>query len=95
MILTVYGLPAAIRTDNGVPFASPHALFGLSRLSVWWLRLGINIERIKPGHPLVKPDAEYANLMASLTKSGISILSVLYFSLNATVQSQLHPTGIS
>ncbi len=46
-----FGLPAAIRTDNGVPFASPHALFGLSKLSVWWLRLGIHIERIKPGHP--------------------------------------------
>ena len=46
-----FGLPAAIRTDNGVPFASPHALFGLSRLSVWWLRLGISIERIQPGHP--------------------------------------------
>ena len=46
-----YGLPAAIRTDNGVPFASPNALYGLSRLSVWWLRLGIRIERIKPGHP--------------------------------------------
>jgi len=46
-----FGLPAAIRTDNGVPFASAHAMFGLSKLSVWWLRLGINIERIKPGHP--------------------------------------------
>lgn len=46
-----YGLPVAIRTDNGVPFASPNAFFGLSRLSIWWLRLGINIERIKPGHP--------------------------------------------
>jgi putative transposase len=46
-----FGLPRAIRTDNGVPFASAHALFGLSRLSVWWLRLGIAIERIKPGHP--------------------------------------------
>lgn len=46
-----YGLPKAIRTDNGIPFASPNALFGLSRLSIWWLRLGINIERIKPGHP--------------------------------------------
>jgi putative transposase len=46
-----FGLPKAIRTDNGVPFSSPHALFGLSRLSVWWLRLGIDIERIKPGHP--------------------------------------------
>jgi putative transposase len=46
-----FGLPAAIRTDNGVPFASPNALFGLSKLSVWWLRLGISIERIKPGNP--------------------------------------------
>lgn len=46
-----FGLPAAIRTDNGVPFASPHALFGLSKLAVWWLRLGIRIERIKPGCP--------------------------------------------
>ena len=46
-----YGLPKAIRTDNGVPFSSPCALFGLSKLSVWWLRLGILIERIKPGHP--------------------------------------------
>jgi len=46
-----YGLPKTIRTDNGVPFASGNALYGLSKLSVWWLRLGINIERIKPGHP--------------------------------------------
>ena len=46
-----FGLPRAIRTDNGVPFASPNALFGLSKLSVWWLRLGIEIERIKPGNP--------------------------------------------
>jgi putative transposase len=46
-----FGLPHAIRTDNGVPFASPNSLFNLSKLSVWWLRLGIEIERIKPGHP--------------------------------------------
>src|SRR2546422_3199205 len=46
-----FGLPKAIRTDNGVPFASAHALFGLSKLAVWWLRLGIGIERIKPEHP--------------------------------------------
>ena len=45
------GLPANIRSDNGVPFASAHALFNLSRLAVWWLRLGIGIERIQPGHP--------------------------------------------
>jgi putative transposase len=45
------GLPRAIRTDNGVPFASVTAFFGLSKLSVWWLRLGIGLERIQPGHP--------------------------------------------
>ncbi len=45
------GLPLAIRSDNGVPFASPNGLFNLSKLSVWWLRLGISIERIRPGHP--------------------------------------------
>lgn len=46
-----FGLPQAIRTDNGVPFASANSLFGLSKLSVWWLRLGIAIERIRPAHP--------------------------------------------
>jgi putative transposase len=46
-----FGLPLAIRTDNGHPFASASAFFGLSKLSVWWLRLGIGIERIKPGNP--------------------------------------------
>jgi putative transposase len=46
-----FGLPRGIRTDNGVPFASAQALYGLSKLSVWWLRLGIQIERSKPGHP--------------------------------------------
>src|SRR5215204_1351233 len=45
------GLSRAIRSDNGVRFASPNGLFNLSRLAVWWLRLGIEIERIKPGHP--------------------------------------------
>jgi transposase InsO family protein len=45
------GLPAAIRSDNGVPFASPNGLYNLSKMSVWWLRLGIGIERIKPGRP--------------------------------------------
>jgi transposase InsO family protein len=45
------GLPTAIRSDNGVPFASPNALFNLSKLAVWWLRLGIEIERIQPGKP--------------------------------------------
>jgi transposase InsO family protein len=45
-----YGLPEAIRTDNGVPFAS-RAAGGLSRLSAWWVRLGIRPERTAPGRP--------------------------------------------
>src|SRR5712692_5231517 len=45
-----YGMPAAIRTDNGVPFAT-RALAGLSRLAVWWIKLGIVPERIAAGHP--------------------------------------------
>lgn len=45
-----YGLPQRMRTDNGVPFASV-GMGGLSRLSVWWIRLGIHPERIEPGKP--------------------------------------------
>lgn len=45
-----FGMPDAIRTDNGSPFAS-RGLAGLSRLSVWWLKLGIRLERIEPGKP--------------------------------------------
>jgi transposase InsO family protein len=45
-----YGLPEAIRTDNGAPFAST-AIGGLSRLAVWWIKLGIMPERIEAGHP--------------------------------------------
>src|SRR5262245_2132708 len=45
-----YGLPSAIRTDNGSPFAST-SLGRLSRLSVWWLKLGLRLERVALGHP--------------------------------------------
>jgi transposase InsO family protein len=45
-----YGLPDRIRSDNGPPFAST-GLAGLSRLAVWWIRLGIRPERIAAGHP--------------------------------------------
>jgi hypothetical protein len=45
-----YGLPLAIRSDNGPPFAS-RGVGGLSRLSVWWIKLGIKPERITPGRP--------------------------------------------
>jgi transposase InsO family protein len=60
------GLPAAIRSDNGVPFASPNALFNLSKLSVWWLRLGIAIERIRPGHP--QQNARHERMHLTLKK---------------------------
>jgi transposase InsO family protein len=45
------GLPQAIRSDNGSPFASVRGLWGLSRLSAWWVALGIDLERGRPGHP--------------------------------------------
>ena len=45
-----YGLPTAIRSDNGTPFATP-ALCGLSRLSVWWIKLDVDHDRIDPGQP--------------------------------------------
>ena len=45
------GLPGEIRSDNGSPFASALALLGLSRLSAWWVALGIDLERGRPGHP--------------------------------------------
>lgn len=49
-IFKEYGLPTAIKTDNGKPFASP-SLCGLTQLSVWWIKLGIIPERIMPGRP--------------------------------------------
>jgi len=52
-----YGLPEGIRTDNGAPFATT-TVGGLSRLSVWWLRLGILPERIRPGQPQQNPRHE-------------------------------------
>lgn len=46
-----YGLPLVVRTDNGPPFASSEGLGGLTRLSAWWVKLGIALERIDPGEP--------------------------------------------
>ena len=50
-IFEMYGLPEAIRSDNGSPFASSQAPLGLSRLSCWWISLGIRLDRIEPGKP--------------------------------------------
>jgi transposase InsO family protein len=46
-----YGMPKAIRSDNGEPFASTSTAAGLTQLSAWWARLGITLERIDPGKP--------------------------------------------
>lgn len=50
-IFATYGLPRVIRSDNGSPFASTSAPLGLSRLSAWWVALGIGLDRIEPGRP--------------------------------------------
>lgn len=46
-----HGLPEVIRSDNGAPFAACNSPLGLSRLSAWWLTLGIDLDRIAPGRP--------------------------------------------
>ena len=46
-----HGLPEIIRSDNGAPFAADSSPLGLTRLSAWWLTLGITLDRIRPGKP--------------------------------------------
>jgi putative transposase len=53
-----YGLPEVIHSDNGSPFASVQAPLGLSRLSAWWVSLGIDLARSRPGHPQDNPAHE-------------------------------------
>lgn len=50
-LFEAHGLPGAIRSDNGSPFACSHSLLGLTRLSAWWLALGIDLVRGRPGCP--------------------------------------------
>ncbi len=56
------GLPSAIRSDNGVPFATARGVLGLSRLSAWWVVLGIDLERSRPGCPQDNPAHERLHL---------------------------------
>jgi len=60
------GRPSNIRSDNGVPFASAQALFNLSKLAVWWLRPGMGMERIQPGHP--QPNGRHERMHLTLKK---------------------------
>lgn len=50
-LFSAHGLPKAIRSDNGTPFASARSLLGLTRLSAWWLALGVDLVRGRPGCP--------------------------------------------
>jgi putative transposase len=71
-----FGMPERIRTDNGTPFASV-GLHGLSKLSVWWMRLGIKHERIRPGCPQQNGRHErmHRTLKAETTRPpGLSLL---------------------
>jgi transposase InsO family protein len=50
-LFETYGLPRVIRSDNGPPFACAHGILGLTKLAVWWMSLGIQLDRIDPGKP--------------------------------------------
>ncbi len=63
-----YGLPRAIRTDNGVPFATS-GIHGLSQLNVWWMRLGIQHQRIHPGRP--QQNGAHERMHRTLKRGGI------------------------
>lgn len=63
-LFTTYGLPRVIRTDNGIPFGAPNSLGSLSRLGVWWIRLGIRPERIRKGEP--QENAEHERMHRTL-----------------------------
>jgi putative transposase len=65
-----YGLPEAIRSDNGAPFAST-GMGGLTKLSVWWLRLGLRLERITPGCP--QENGRHERMHLSLEQSGARV----------------------
>lgn len=65
------GLPLAIRSDDSAPLAIPNGLFNLSKFSVRWLRLGVEIERIKPGHP--QQNGRHERLHLTLKKKALRL----------------------
>lgn len=69
-----YGLPEVIRSDNGSPFAAARSPWGLSRLSSWWLSLGIDLDRIRPGKPQENGGHErmHRDMARELEKPGAS-----------------------
>lgn len=68
------GLPEAIRSDNGSPFASYASVLGLSKLSAWWVALGIDLERSRPGHPQDNPAHERLHLDIQRELRGKSVV---------------------
>jgi putative transposase len=68
-----HGLPGAIRSDNGAPFASRVGLWGLTRLSAWWLALGIDLERNRPGCPQDNPAHERFHLDVAREVEGLQV----------------------
>jgi putative transposase len=72
-LFTEHGLPEAIRSDNGAPFASRVGLWGLTRLSAWWLALGIDLERNRPGCPQDNPAHERLHLDLAREVEGLQV----------------------
>lgn len=72
-LFEAYGLPGAIRSDNGSPFASTTGLWGLTRLSAWWLALGIDLERGRPGCPQDNPAHERFHLDVAREVQGLQV----------------------
>jgi len=68
-----HGLPGAIRSDNGSPFASRVGVWGLTRLSAWWLALGIDLERNRPACPQDNPAHERFHLDVAREVEGVKV----------------------
>jgi putative transposase len=79
-----HGLPDALRSENGAPFAST-GIHGLTRLNVWWLPLGITHQRIPPGQPQHHGAHErlHQTLTAQVTKPAAANMNLQQRAFNA------------